>query len=653
MAVYMNANSSFRSDFMFNDNTSQRNSVNVGAQTTGNFSEMLNSIGRTKTSSGRVTGSTNSTAGTGSTFTGTAKSSGSKELSSGLTSKPTGTVNSSGSVNVNSDVNTNSADNSQREIVVVIRDVKYDPSGSGEAVVSDEEVSIKVDFIGEVSGNGGASAAENGTLNADSTLTAIPEDDLDLAEMLLMGKVKLEDIPVERLTPKLLKMIAVVAKFEQLQKGENGEDGKAEELKSEKKNIFDKDVFDPTEALKLIQAFSEMIDDQMLSAVYKVIEDYQEAKSEATDKVTMLDRICEALPEFPELERAIPFPVGEEKKEEEPEDRIMQIIDRMIESIKAAEIEDQNQARTADLRGFGNVLEQNTVGSAENTADIPLDAEKFAVLENALKNGEIGEVSVKTAEKPNTAEVSDIARVSEGTGKTDKNGVRVADDLDDAQTVKFGDGFNAQSSEKNVGSGNSSEQSRNTVSEELEMLRNSRRNSTVKAEENVFAVKNEANPMHAQNPLAADTPIVFTRTDGSEIVVKPSEIVEQTAKLVQQAITENKEQNEYSLVLNPEEMGRITVKMMKAADGAVTVTIAAENARTQRLLETHSELMQNNLRSNGVDLESWQTVGENEQQHAAQDYQGSAKNPYYRQEEQKHTDDNGDDKSFADLITTM
>lgn len=643
MAVFMNANNSFRSDFMLNDNTSQRNSVNVGAQNSGKFSEMLNSIGRTKTSSGRVTSGT-----------------GSKELSSSLTnSKPIGSVNSSDSVKMNSDADTKSVSISQREIVITVKSVKCDISDNGSGViVSDIESTVESAVIGEISAELNTKSTDGGALNADNVLPELPEDDLDLAEMLLMGTVKLDDIPAERLTPNLLKMIATVAKFEQLKKGEDGENTETESLlkPGEKKNPFDKDVFDPTEAIKLLQAFSQMIDDQMLSAVYKVIEDYQDAKAESADKVTMLDAICKALPEFPELERAIPFPVSEEKKEEEPEDWIMQIIDRMIESIKAAEIEDQTQA--ADMQGFGSISEQNTAVAIENTADtadIPMNDGKFSVLENALKNGEIGEVSVKTAEKTDTADTADTANVVESVDKTDKDSVQTANDLDAAQTVKFGERFNAQKSGENTDNDVSKEQSRNTVSEELEMLRNARRNTntTVKTEENTFAVKNEANPMHAQNPLAADTPIVFTRTDGSEIIVKPSEIVNQTVKLVQQAITENKEQNEYSLVLNPEEMGRITVKMMKAADGAVTVTIAAENARTQRLLETHSELMQNNLRSNGVDLESWQTVGESEQQHAAQDYQGSAKNPYYRQEQQNHSEEDRSDSSFADLIAAM
>ena len=92
--------------------------------------------------------------------------------------------------------------------------------------------------------------------------------------------------------------------------------------------------------------------------------------------------------------------------------------------------------------------------------------------------------------------------------------------------------------------------------------------------------------------------------------------------------------------------------MTKTADGAVSVTISAENARTQRILEQHSELMQSNLKDSGINLESWQTVRESQQEAYAQDYNGSSKNPYHREEPQ-HKPDDGDDTSFAELIAAM
>ncbi|MGN0678914.1 MAG: flagellar hook-length control protein FliK, partial [Oscillospiraceae bacterium] len=116
---------------------------------------------------------------------------------------------------------------------------------------------------------------------------------------------------------------------------------------------------------------------------------------------------------------------------------------------------------------------------------------------------------------------------------------------------------------------------------------------------------------------------------------------------------ENREQTEYSMVLNPEELGRITVKLVKAADGAVSVTIVAENASTQRMLEQHGELMQSNLRANGVQLQSWQTVNEAHQETMQREYDGSSKNPYYREENENPDDEQSEGESFADIIAAM
>ena len=185
-----------------------------------------------------------------------------------------------------------------------------------------------------------------------------------------------------------------------------------------------------------------------------------------------------------------------------------------------------------------------------------------------------------------------------------------------------------------------------SATEELEMLKNAK----AKTAKPVVEEKLEAKP--TAQPLNTDSPIVLRKADGTEIEVRPSEIIRQTAKLVERAVAENDDKTEYSLVLNPEELGKITVKLTKAADGAISVTIAAENAKTQRILEQNSSLMQNNLRSNGVNLESWQTVNERQQETMAQDYNGSSKNPYYRSDDGSQ-EENSDDKSFADIIASM
>lgn len=155
-----------------------------------------------------------------------------------------------------------------------------------------------------------------------------------------------------------------------------------------------------------------------------------------------------------------------------------------------------------------------------------------------------------------------------------------------------------------------------------------------------------------QNNSVAEMPVVFTRSDGTEVTVKPTEVIEQVVTNIVEKATTSDGDTEYSVTLTPEDLGTITVKLTKAADGALTVSIAADNARTQRILEESGLALQNSLRQNGIELENWQTVNESQQEARAQDYSGSSKNPYY-QEENNSEDGDADDTSFAELISAM
>ncbi len=208
-------------------------------------------------------------------------------------------------------------------------------------------------------------------------------------------------------------------------------------------------------------------------------------------------------------------------------------------------------------------------------------------------------------------------------------------------------------------------------SDELEMLKGTAK--TVEAELNIAVEANaqakSENGMQAgtdqgsesqqlpmeQMPqqIAPDTPVVFTRSDGTEVEVRPSEIVRQiTTTIVEQSTTAEGD-TEYSITLTPEDLGSITVKLTKTVDGAMTVSITADNARTQRLIEQSGAAIQENLRNNGIELENWQTVNQSEQQARAQDYSGSSRNPYYTGDNDSDDEEDADGESFAELITAM
>lgn len=153
--------------------------------------------------------------------------------------------------------------------------------------------------------------------------------------------------------------------------------------------------------------------------------------------------------------------------------------------------------------------------------------------------------------------------------------------------------------------------------------------------------------------IPAESPVIFTRQDGAEVTVKPSEVAQQVSgKITERAADLKEGAVEYSITLDPEDLGRITVRMTKTADGAVSVSIAAENSKTMKIIEDNGSAIQDTLRQNGVQLENWQTVSESRQEPQAQDYQGSSKNPY-RENENHRQDDDRDGESFAEIIASM
>ena len=268
------------------------------------------------------------------------------------------------------------------------------------------------------------------------------------------------------------------------------------------------------------------------------------------------------------------------------------------------------------LGGISENQAESTEKSGEETlfGDY-LDEKAAAILQDAAENGEISKPEVRTvkAEKPENSEQYIMLR----------------GDNDGAVSVKAVD------------------ERAKALSEELEMLKNAKQKP-----ESEPKMQNSGGEVQFSQNIAEST-VILRRDNGEMLVVSQKEVVSQVQKLVEQIISENREQNEYSLVLNPEELGKITVKMTKAADGAVSVTIVAENARTQRILEQNSELMQTNLKNSGVNLENWQTVNETQQNPGAQDYKGSAKNPYSEQENHSDEEQDEDGKSFADIIAAM
>lgn len=422
----------------------------------------------------------------------------------------------------------------------------------------------------------------------------------DVARMILKGDLDIKDIDPSQITPELLKALIIVAKTENLNETDDEDDDGEEE-----EDFF---VANGSDSSKELDATTL---DEILAILYKFIDAYTDTRYD-DEKKDAIGGIEELLANFPELSG---LSEAYDSLKESGDDKTDAFLAHIVKMRTELTEETEHPINADSFVKSGEIPpEIKTADAAQPSFAEELSKETLDLLDEAAKNGELGEVTVKQVVPE---EESALENVPDTSVKADEAADRAK-----------------------------------AISEELEMLRNAHNKNSAQPVEEKAAEEKEQTPVQAANPLETDSPIVFTRSDGSEVTVRPADVVAQAAKLVETAIAENNEQNEYSLVLNPGELGRITVKLVKAADGAISVTIAAESARTQRILDQNSQLMQSNLRDDGIRLENWQVVRESQQETLAQDYNGSSKNPYYR-DDNPQEDEDQDERSFAEIIAAM
>ncbi len=108
---------------------------------------------------------------------------------------------------------------------------------------------------------------------------------------------------------------------------------------------------------------------------------------------------------------------------------------------------------------------------------------------------------------------------------------------------------------------------------------------------------------------------------------------------------------EFTMELNPENLGKITVRLV-SAEGRVEVNIAAENDSTRQLLESRAENIGTALRNNGVELERYQVVsGQEEAMLMQESYDGSSRNPYGRNDEEQPQEES--DEDFLEILQQL
>ncbi|MGN0657191.1 MAG: flagellar hook-length control protein FliK [Ruminiclostridium sp.] len=164
-----------------------------------------------------------------------------------------------------------------------------------------------------------------------------------------------------------------------------------------------------------------------------------------------------------------------------------------------------------------------------------------------------------------------------------------------------------------------------------------------------------ASAVHLAESLAENRPLenslaaaVRAELPQEEAPVSPPEVQTGEQILARMNSLQNGE-TEFTMVLNPESLGRITVKLVTSGE-RVAVQITAENPETRQLLEARGENLGTVLKNGGVELERYQVVTDREEAQLMQDsYEGSSRNPYSRNRQQQ----NGDDDSGEDFYELL
>lgn len=410
-----------------------------------------------------------------------------------------------------------------------------------------------------------------------------------LAKAVADGEVKLEDIPTELLTQELFTELTKLVEVPEKEDGEPTREA-AQEAMSELAALFT--------AQQTVQP---------------------EQVSDKSGELTELSQPVEAAqPTQPEQAQTVQAQPGQATQPQESQDA-GEI--QTVQSFQTAQPEQPVREQTAPKAQEPQPTEMTAAQPQEQPA-VPTQETPQQDSSGTELSGQTAAVQQPVSEEPQRSDVTEFTvRTAEPQQKQPE----------ESQPQQEAPVFTEHSTQRSRVV---------SKSDELEMIR-----GTADGAKSDSAAQTQAAPQEA--------PVVFTRADGTELEVRPAEVVKQVAdRLIEKASDLKEGETEYTVTLEPQDLGKITVRMVKTADGAVSVSIAAENSKTLRIIEENGAHIQDSLKQNGVQLENWQTVSESQQEMHAEDYRGSSRNPYRESEGDKQEDDSGD-KSFAELIASM
>lgn len=190
-------------------------------------------------------------------------------------------------------------------------------------------------------------------------------------------------------------------------------------------------------------------------------------------------------------------------------------------------------------------------------------------------------------------------------------------------------------------------------SEELKSI--TKGNEVTKSDSDLDAVQ-KVTDKNAVSDMSARSADVFARTESRfDDNGQPTQTVRvpisDMASFVSERAPKSTGRSTLTVVLTPETLGKITVRMVNES-GKLTVEILTETQAAKELLQAKSEQLAYALRNDNVELTSYK-VETSQTELFQRDFDGSSKNPYRQRSNDRKKDDTDDFDSLLGEIQAM
>lgn len=190
-------------------------------------------------------------------------------------------------------------------------------------------------------------------------------------------------------------------------------------------------------------------------------------------------------------------------------------------------------------------------------------------------------------------------------------------------------------------------------SEELTAI--TKGNEVTKSDSDLDAVQ-KVTDKNAVSDMSARSADVFARTESRfDDNGQPTQTVRvpisDMASFVSERAPKSTGRSTLTVVLTPETLGKITVRMVNES-GKLTVEILTETQAAKELLQAKSEQLAYALRNDNVELTSYK-VETSQTELFQRDFDGSSKNPYRQRSNDRKKDDTDDFDSLLGEIQAM